>query len=287
MKEKYCSGCGNVRKIADFYYSNSYVNRHSESVQLCKECIWGYVSPEYENLYDMSKIKDILRMIDKPFIHSLWEASVIEADKSCRDYFKTYMKNVAMRQNRVKTWNDSEFDNAEENETGQITTKNEDELADITEADMTKWRRFWGDDSVTGYLFMEDFYSNYITNFPTETPAQINIYKNLAKIHRQAEKFLELGKTKEYKEFMELSSKLHNDANIKPIQSTGANDDKGLSTYGLWIKEIEKEEPCEFFEKKPIYEDFDGTKSYFDKWILRPMKNIFGQSRDFDVGDDK
>jgi len=79
---------------------------------------------------------------------------------------------------------------------------------------------------------------------------------------------------------METSSKLHNDGNIKPIQSTGANDDKGLSTYGLWIKMIENDEPCEVFDKKPLFEDFDHINEYFQKWIVRPFKKIFGLDRD-------
>ena len=97
---------------------------------------------------------------------------------------------------------------------------------------------------------------------------------------------LATGNIKAFKDLMELSSKLHNDGNIKPIQSTGANDDKGLSTYGLWIKTIEQDEPCEHFETKPLYEDYDKFKRYIDNWFVRPFKNIFNISNDFNVKDD-
>ena len=195
------------------------------------------------------------------------------------------MKNIAMNQNKDLTWQDSEFSLKEEIGNTVVESNDEELLANITNEDMKRFKKMWGEFPLEDYIFLEDFYGEYVNNFPTDTPAQINIYKGLAKIHLQAEKELAQSNIKGYKDLMELSSKMHNDGNIKPIQSSGANDDKGLSTYGLWIKTVEVDEPCEYFADKPMYEDYDGFRKYIEKWLLRPMKNIFGISKDFDVGD--
>lgn len=286
---KICSSCGMEKKMSEYYYSSSYANRSTKTVPLCKSCIYEYVKPEYKNIYDMIRVKEILRMIDKPFIQKIWLASVEESESKggVREYFGLYMKNIAMKDFRECTWDNSEFEISEEDSEKTKSNKVKYAEPEFTKDELEQWKRMWGEQQIKDYMFLEEFYGDYINNFPTDTPAQVNIYKNLAKIHLQAEKALEEGRIKEYKDLMELSSKMHNDANIKPIQSSGANDDKGVSTYGLWIKEIESTEPCEYFEGKPQYQDYDGFQKYIEKWLLRPMKNIFGMSKDFDVGDDK
>ena len=283
-----CNCCGENKKLENYYSSSSYFMKHTGKVHTCKQCLWDYVNIEEEVNYP--RIKEALRMIDKPFLYDLWFSSMSEADNRDGNIFKMYMKNLAMKQNRELSWSDSQF------EPDSLAIGSKDISFHTDDVDLVEYgfsaeelKRLtitWGNFSVKEYVFLENFYGDYKNNFPTDTPAQINIYKNLAKIHLQAEKELEKGNIKNYKDLMDLSSKMHSDGNIKPLQSSGMNDEKGLSTYGLWIKTIENDEPCEYFEDKPIYEDFDHLKKYIEKWLIRPFKNIFNVSKDFNVGDD-
>ncbi len=282
LTKKICSKCIEEKNSRTDYYlaANNTVNEDGR-LFICKECL--------ANLVDMNNVEsliNIMRMIDRPFLKSTYDSSL-----SKQNAFGEYMRMLATRQNREKTYLDSEFGTR----FGQYSNKKEmeefnrtiDLEADgYTESGLKELRKRWGKFDVEDYVFLEDFYNDYAHSYSTDTPAQINLYKNIAKIHLQAEKELSEGNIKTYKDLMDLSSKLHNDGNIKPIQSTGANDDRGLSTYGLWIKEIEKEEPCEYFEERPTYEDFDAYKKYWEKWFIRPFKNIFNISNDFDVEDD-
>lgn len=282
MKNKVCTCCGKNKAISNFYYSSSYVNKYTETVQICKDCIFDYVvgdsSPD-----DMIKVKDILRMIDKPFIESVWKTSQEESKKSERNTFRTYMKNIAMPHNKDKSWKDSQF----KEDIVVVKKEKVPEINDtVTDEQLKEWHRMWGEEELEGYLFMDKFYNEYMTKFPKDSPAQVNTYKSLAKIHWKAEQKLNDDEIKEWKELMDVSSKLHNDANIKPVQSKGVGEDKGLHCYGLWIADIEEKRPAEYFEDKKLYKDFDSLEKYFDKWVLRPFKNLFGKQRDFDVGDD-
>lgn len=273
-QEKFiCFNCGKEKKSGDFYYSNSPFHKYTGKTHVCKECFLKYVGE------DFNKLKTALRMIDKPFLNNLLESSIEEAEKNNKNVIGMYMKNVSMIQYKNYTWEDSDNDL---NKVPIINRINEKESSNLGEL-VKKWGGNYTEDE---YEFLENFFSEYENSYATDTPVQINLYKNIAKVQLQAEKELSSNNIKVYKDLMELSSKLHNDGNIKPIQSTGANDDRGLSTYGLWIKTIEQDEPCEFFKNKPLYEDYDKLRKYWEKWFIRPFKNIFNISKDFNVKDD-
>jgi hypothetical protein len=273
-----CSSCGKDRDATrDYYSSHSPFHKHTGRLHVCKVCFLEYVNE------DIDKLKEALRMIDRPYSTEILKSSQDEAESNGKSVFGMYMKNLGLRQNRTLTWDDSEFK-------GQIKTENlsysedDDVDDDAIEQDSIKmWGRGY---TKSEYEYLSNFYDEYRHSYATDTPVQINLYKNIAKVHLQAEKELADKQTKTFKELMELSSKLHNDGNIKPIQSTGANDDRGLSAYGLWIKTIEQEEPCEYFKDKKAYEDYDGFQKYIDKWFVRPFKNIFNLDKNFDVKDD-
>jgi hypothetical protein len=267
-----CSCCDKTVRPEDYYASSSPFHSKHGKLHVCKQCIWDYVEKDKENL---NHIKSTLRMIDRPFLRELWSSSIQETEKSKKELYKIYFKNLAMPQYRELTWDDSDFgDKKSEN----IYLEEEEDLTELH----IKWGKYKRED----LTFLENFYYDYSNSYATDTPVQINLYKSIAKVHLQAEKELANNSIKVFKDLMELSSKLHNDGNIKPIQSTGANDDKGLSTYGLWIKTVEQDEPCEYFKKRPIYEDFDKFKKYIEDWFVRPFKNIFNISKDFNVKDD-
>lgn len=281
--EKYCSACHKKKRIKDDFYlaSNSVINTDGR-LSICKTCL-----EPVANIQDVNEFINVMRMIDRPFLKSEYDASLTASNS-----FGEYMRRLAMPQNRNKNYLDSEFNkelsehsNKEELQefTDGISIEGKGFTADSLVALRKKWGKFEEDD----YEFLEEFYRDYANTYSTDTPAQVNLYRNIAKVHLQAEKELPKGNIKAYKDLMDLSSKMHKDGNISPIQNTGANDDRGLSTYGLWIREIEKEEPCEYFENRKMYEDYDSFKTYWQKWFIRPFKNIFNISKDFDVGDDK
>jgi hypothetical protein len=274
QKEKLlCTDCGKEKNPTDFYASNSPFHKHTGKLSVCKQCFWDFVED------DIEKLKAALRMVDKPFLVDLLQSSKDEAERDKKNLIRIYMKNVGMPQYKTFTWADSISNNEKE-----FNISVEDSTSFDENSLIKKWGRGY---SASDLEYLENFFHEYSHSYATDTPVQVNLYKNIAKVHLQAEKELSGNQTKNFKDLMELSSKLHNDGNIKPIQSTGANDDKGLSTYGLWIKTIEQDEPCEFFENEPIYEDFDKFKKYIDDWFVRPFKNIFNISKDFNVRDDE
>ena len=266
--------------------ANFYVNNNdlitNKKIPICKACVQDYIKSSPDN-QKFDRSIEILSFLNRPFIRDLW------LDVDWGDYIRQVS---SLPQYKSLHFKDSDIINRHSNKT---TVENIQETEDSLLEEPTsspefkvtpEMKKTWGNTASNEDIeYLENFYFEYFNTYSTDTPVQRNLYRNIAKIHLQAEKELGAGNIKVYKDLMELSSKLHNDGNIKPIQSTGANDDKGLSSYGLWINEVELNEPCEFFEKKPIYEDADGFKKYLEKWFVRPFKNIFNISKDFDVED--
>jgi hypothetical protein len=269
-----CSSCGKDKLIVkDFYTSFSPFHKSTGRLHVCKQCVQESVKDG-----DIESFKNFCRSFDKPFITHLYESAITN-----NAYIGEYFKLINAKDFRHLTWDNSDFDSHKNSKSIEVNSPSSN---NVKYEDYSALRKKWGHFEDNDYEYLENFYGEYENSYATDTPVQINLYKNIAKVHLQAEKELASGQTKNFKDLMELSSKLHNDGNIKPIQSTGANDDKGLSTFGLWIKTIENDEPCEYFENKPIYEDYDKFKKYIDKWFVRPMKNIFNISKDFNVRDD-
>ena len=103
-----CSCCGTERPETDFYASQSYINKDTGKLSVCKHCLWDYVITE-EYGYDLEKMKDILQMIDKPFSNFILDSSIEEGERDNKNIFKVYMKNLGLKQNRHLRWKDGDF----------------------------------------------------------------------------------------------------------------------------------------------------------------------------------
>lgn len=281
--QKRCSKCNEKKDRARGYYlSSSDIINDDGRLPICKDCL-----SEIVDMDNPRSLINVMRAVDRPFLINTYHSSLEKANS-----LGEYMRMLATPQNREKTYLDSVFtrDLEEYSNNRELRDFNENISISADEYDnndLNFLKKKWGDFSPEDYEFLEDYYREYTSSYDTDTPVQIMLYKNIAKIHLQAGKELSDGNVKSYKDLMDLSSKLHTDGNIKPLQNSGANADMGVSTYGLWIKEVENEEPCEYFKDKPTYEDYDNFQLYWEKWFVRPFKNIFGISKDFDVGDDK
>ena len=55
-----------------------------------------------------------------------------------------------------------------------------------------------------------------------------------------------------------------------------------LEPFGMFIKDIEKYTPAEFYKDKLLYNDHDGIGSYASRFIFRPLKNLLTGSKELD-----
>src|SRR5699024_6315693 len=203
-----CSCCGKEKRISNFYSSNSPIHSFYGKLPICKACMLSMVDSE-----NIRTVTTMLRMCDKPFIAHLWEASIEEAKKGKRSVFQTYMKNVAMRQHINKNWDDSEFE-------VEYIEQEISSSSGITQEVLERWRG-WDEDKIH---VLEALYQDLINSYEHDTPIQKSIYRNIAVAQMQADDAISNGKSNDYKKYMDVISGLMNDAKIKPLQETAADD---------------------------------------------------------------
>ncbi|WP_262389288.1 hypothetical protein [Bacillus velezensis] len=102
-----CSCCGKERDAGQYYASASPFHAATGKLHVCKQCLLKIADSDIESPIH---IQNLLRMLDKPYLHTTWISSIEEAANRNRHLFSIYMKNLGLRHNRMKTWQDSEFD---------------------------------------------------------------------------------------------------------------------------------------------------------------------------------
>lgn len=255
--EMVCSSCGKSKKLRDYYSSNSPIHKFHKKLPVCKQCLWDMVDPN-----SIRSVMNVLRMCDKPFISYLYDSSIKEASKKDSNPFQIYMKNVVMHQYRDYTWEDSEFDDDYIEENTSYDERIEQEVLD-------RWRGY--DEGKIEIL--ENYYQELISTYEHDTPIQRSIYRNIAVAQMQADEAIANNKTGDYQKLMKVISDLMNDAKIKPLQDNGV-DDRGLNTWGEWVRKIEETEPIP--EPSEEFKDVDGIRKYIEKWYVKHMKKVFG-----------
>lgn len=259
-----CLKCEKEKSLEINYYTSKSINAKDGRMMICKDCINDMI-----DVNDVSSIKNVLRELNIPFIPKYWES----AKKSKQKTFGSYIRQVnSFHQTQNMSYDDSPVVNEDGEEAVQMDMEDDFEVT----RDMIK---FWGKGyTKSEYQFLEDYYFSYTQVYADDTPVQVNIYKNIAKTQLQADKSLQTGDMDTYKKLMDVISKLHNDGNIKPIQDSG--DDDAKNSMGVWIQQIEREEPIP--KPLPQFLDVDRIEKYIKAWFTNHMQKVLGVYREGD-----
>lgn len=110
-----CQRCGKV-KSRDKFHTSTAVGVQSELVDICKTCAEEIAMPTVNGVKQQptkQSVDDAMYALNKPFLDSVWEASLLEAansatGKSKNNVYTAYTKNIAMPQYYTLTYRDSD-----------------------------------------------------------------------------------------------------------------------------------------------------------------------------------
>jgi hypothetical protein len=146
---------------------------------------------------------------------------------------------------------------------------------------------FWGNDiSREDIEFLEKEYAQFKQTHKADTYAEIVLLKQVCYTMLDIKnKRLEDEPTKDLvKELQELMKNLA----ISQKESNAGKEDKSNEALGLWIRDIEENEPAQWLASDPrgdMYRDVGNVDEYFKKYIVRPLKNFITLSKDFNIED--
>lgn len=264
IKKPICTCCGEERKLDDYYASASPFHSNFGKLPVCKKCIWKYAEKDNG---DLKIISNTLRMLDRPFQTDLWEATILESEKSKKETFKTYMKNLGLKQNRELTWEDSNFKNEEVNIDDFKKANSE-----ITSEEMDYLKRFWGDGlDLNSYIRLQTEYEDWTNRYECDSKGMETLIQEICLT--QLDIKTRRAKGEKVDAQLKTLQDLLGSSNLKPVQETGANAVEQES-FGTLIKKFEKDKPIP--EPDPAWKDVDGIAKYIKTFFFGHMAKAMG-----------
>lgn len=259
-----CRNKKGVLTIKDFYMASNLNLFKNGKVSICKECMKEYVYIDKQ--INIDRFKKILMLCDLPFFSREFESALSDS----KETIGVYMKNIYLNY-KDKTWNDGEIDKKTEIKT------DEDSDFTVTKEMKKRWGRNYSTDD---YEFLEDTYYEWCNKYKSDTLSEQKTFQFLTLKELEIRKAREQGSSTDKLE--ETYRRFSSDANVIPRDANAMNDSENLNTLGIWTRDIEKYRPAEYFEDKKVYNDNDNMKSYYERFILRPLKNLLIGTREFD-----
>lgn len=248
--------------LTDFYTASNLTFYNNGKFNICKHCLKEYLYDGEE--VNITKLKNILRIFDLPFLEKEFKSAIDGKNETVG----TYMKNI-MLNHKGETWLDGDIVNTPTKTARPSTASVNLELA-------KKWGMGFSADDLQ---WLEENYIEWTSENDCRKLSAKKLIKMICIKELEIRKAIEDGQATDKLEKSLLE--LMNNSNLTPKTMGSVTDDDSSKTYGEFIRDIERYRPCEYFEDKEIYEDADGIGKYFQDFVLRPLKNLVTNSREF------
>lgn len=244
---KVCTSCGKQKVLTNYYSTNSKMFSDGK-VPICKPCIQDQID---EN--DTGSIKRILRQIDKPFIHNLWQDCLEDE----RETFGWYMRMInSLPQYKKMTYEDSVNPKENDSERSRSKTNDVEDIEEIKDDDGESIKitenikaKFGSGYTNREYLQMEKFYQDMMRTHEINSPQHKEILIEMAQLNVEKKRLREEQNYADYKRLSDAYKDMMKDAGFRPADRVSGSEATGLRTFSQMFEEIEKDG---FIEPTPI-----------------------------------
>lgn len=311
-QKKKCISCPTERaeqNISEFFKSNNVM--HSDGLSpICKTCINEKCYNSEKDDIDVDALKDVLRQLDKPYNDVAFQGAIDQYNKQYGGrevppgtrvkiiglYFKTinslsqyvgmdWKKGVEFNNkqntqavNGVVTVVEDKYEPKTRTKGDEKFYLEEDETFVVT-TDLL--RRFGTAYVASEYRELDLHYKMLKEQATSDDIVTDSLIKDLCAIKIQQNRALQSGSVDQYEKLTKLYQSTLSSANLNP-KGVKDNPNASQECFGLWIKEIEKYAPADYFKDKAIYKDHDGLGEYFQRFIVRPFRNLITGTKELD-----
>ena len=294
VKEAFvCCQCNrHFNNLGQFYKTYSGLYSGTGYLPICRSCL-SNLYDEYLDKYESKKfaMQRLCMAFDLYYDDKLF-------DNCCDDdgniILGQYIKMLNMKQYKGKTFDFTLFEKIDilgftkrktVNRPPEIVdTKNKnskpeqkEEPNPISKKDIEKW----------GYGFDVDDYStlnshyNFLTKANPNCDSNQEIFINDLCITKMLQmKAVKNGDVDAYNKLTESYRKSFQQAGLKTVKDASATED---FSFGVNCEMIEKYTPAEYYKNKELYKDHDNLGSYYQRFILRPLRNLIHGTKDRDA----
>lgn len=275
--EKICNFCHEKKKMTSFYISKSPLYSVDERVPVCKECMINASLNEDGTINEL-ELNKILKKVDKPYYKDLIESSIqsfmrehsyVEEDKVPyygKEILQKYFTLIAMRQDRDKSYEDSEkegfvhrtsntpkstkeriaqkyADITDMDDNGNVIDKNDKKLkSDIGDFEITdEIIELFGDGySKSEYKKMFDKYEKLKVNYSLQTNLHQEALSTYVRFKVKEEMATAEGNVEDAKKWYDAAQNAADKAKLSPKQLTQADLQGGINSFSEIFKAVEQ-----------------------------------------------
>lgn len=291
-----CCQCGgNFDSENDFYRSASVLYGGRGRAIICKECMGNVLNFFIDKYGDARKaFRRICMAYDMYYSDSLFDKCVTDGEFSLGNY----MKKMNLGNFKKKTFDDSinegfEFDGKPESEVeAEVRSRIEGEIReeiksefeqkyrnvqpatepepeeDIDPKDIERWGAGLTNDD---YTTLNSHYNFLKKANPSIDSTQEIFIKDLCVFKMMQSRGIRESDTDTIIKMSEQYRKTFDKAGLKTVRDSSEAES---FEFGAAIEMIEKYTPAEYYKNKSLYRDMDGLQNYFERFVLRPLRNL-------------
>lgn len=281
VKETYkCACCGHKfsQQSGNFFASQSPLYAGNNNyMPICRECLNSIYTKYCDKMDEKQAVKRICQKFDIYFSESIYQTTEKSDIKGSR--ISAYVKNSNLRQYSGKTYDDTILDE-------QSIINNQDDLNDandngeqISRTAIKRWGMGYSPDE---YKYAEELYKTFKAGNPNADGVQETYIKDLVTTKILQNRAFQEKNADDYTKYMKAYQDTFKNSKLKINSGDGSNLNDENVCWGNWVKDVENYTPAELYQDKKLFDDVDGIKEYFKRFIVRPFKNFFTGSSEMD-----
>lgn len=271
-----CTCCGKVKAESNFYISKSFIYKATSHLPVCKMCLGKIYDGYYEKYQDYKlALYYMCRKAGICFNLGSYNGVLQEVKNGkTTNVWQIYMTKLNSLGSKNGAGDD--FDSSDELDVELAISEANIERG-LDKETIIKWGNGYNDED---YEWLENTYNEWINKYKSDTLSEQKTFKLLAIKEFQIMKAVEKNGNTDKLE--ETYLKLMSAGNVTPRDANASMDDENTKGLGVWIKDIEKHRPAEYFEDKNLYKDSDSLVDYLNRFVFRPMKNFLMKTKEYD-----
>ena len=288
--KSYCRKCMKVKDGKDFYTAIDLFLDSNGLLSICHDCV--------DNIYDNYFVLE--RNIDKAILRTCRSLNIAFSEKAL-NALHTHINTIQAKGKEQKgvfgiyksklTSGGASFTVGTDGMDMMFTEPSKELIEEIQDnnldiVDMEYLKNFWGSGlSDEQYNFLESELARYKRTHKSDTATEESLLRQICfmELNIREKRFANQGQSPNNE--IKMLQELMKTASVDPAKSAVASAGKSQNTFSSFIKTIEENEPAEFLKDRKAFNDWDKIDWYFQKYVVRSLKNFVTGSRDFDIDD--
>ena len=141
----------------------------------------------------------------------------------------------------------------------------------VTESLIVEWGRYRDKND---YLMLQKRYKELVKQFPSKTPEEQYIIKDICKLELDIEECRQSGKVDKIASLENIKSKKMHDLDAIPSERKFSAKDEDIKIFGCGVRVYETSRPIPNVSEK--FKDVDNLTEYWERTIVKPMAKMQG-----------